>query len=78
MSLESAIRRLQEAGILVVLAGVRPQPRELLERAGWKDVPGSLLVTASYAEGLERARSHLGAVPDHPEEPAAVGEGAAR
>jgi SulP family sulfate permease len=37
VNLESAIRRLQEAGILVILGGIRRQPREVFERAGWEE-----------------------------------------
>jgi SulP family sulfate permease len=59
VNLESAIRRLQEAGILVVLAGVRPQPRELLGRAGWEEAQGRLEIAATYPEGLARARAHV-------------------
>jgi SulP family sulfate permease len=62
VNLESAIRRLQEAGILVILAGIQRQPREVFGHAGWKDEPGRLAVCGSYHEALALARARLAEV----------------
>ena len=62
VNLESAIRRLQEAGILVILAGIQRQPRDVFEHAGWKDEPGRLAVCGSYHEALVLARARLAEV----------------
>ena len=58
VSLESAVRRLAEAGILVLLGGIQEQPRRVLERAGWVDRPGRVEICGSYEAALARARAH--------------------
>jgi SulP family sulfate permease len=60
VSLESAVRRLQEAGILVVLGGVREQPRQLLERAGWVSEPRRFALCVRFEDALQLAREHVG------------------
>jgi SulP family sulfate permease len=62
VNLESAIRRLQEAGIFVVLGGLQRQPREVFEGAGWRDEPGRLAITADYREATALARRRLSEV----------------
>jgi SulP family sulfate permease len=59
VSLESAIARLHEAGMLVLLAGVQRQPRTLLENAGLGSIPGRLALTASYDEAIALALKSL-------------------
>ena len=59
VNLESAIGRLQEAGIMVILGGIRRQPHEVMERAGWTDVSGRIAVCASYTEAIALARRRL-------------------
>ncbi len=59
VNLESAIGRLQEAGIMVILGGIRKQPHEVMERAGWTDVSGRIAVCASYTEAIALARRRL-------------------
>src|SRR5262245_14986426 len=59
VNLESAVERLREAGIYVVLAGLRRQPRELLDRADWDDRPGGLALCDSYEEAIALARRRL-------------------
>ena len=56
VNLESAIERLREAGILVVLGGLQKQPREVIERAGWTLRPDQVALCASYAEAIGMAR----------------------
>jgi SulP family sulfate permease len=45
VALESVVERLNDAGVKVVLSGVRPQPRRALAKAGFVDRPGRLEVT---------------------------------
>ena len=60
VNLKSAIRRLQEAGILVILGGIRRQPREVFERAGWEESAARLAIRDSYEEAIALARAHHG------------------
>jgi len=57
VNLESAIRRLEEAGIVVVLGGIRRQPREVFEQAGWDEGPDRVAICESYEEAIALARS---------------------
>ncbi len=56
VALESAIRKLQRNRTFVVLAGVQPQPAEVLRRAGIVDEPGRIALcrTLEEAEVLVR------------------------
>ncbi len=67
VSLESAIERLREAGIFVVLGGLRRQPRELMERAGWEERPGDLALRDSYEEGIALAQRRLAEIEGPPD-----------
>jgi SulP family sulfate permease len=53
VNLRSAIARLHKDGLLVVLAGLRPQPRRALENAGVTAQPGKLLFFAGVADALD-------------------------
>jgi len=68
VNLESAVDRLREAGIFVVLGGLLRQPREVIERAGWEDRPGRLALCDSYEEAIALARLRLAEI-----EPPAAG-----
>ncbi len=59
VNLESAVERLREAGIFVILGGLQRQPREAMEHAGWEDVPGSLVLCGSNREAIDLARRRL-------------------
>jgi SulP family sulfate permease len=59
VALESAIDRLQRAGTFVVLAGVQPQPLEILSKSGMKAEAGRLAICTSDEEALALAREHL-------------------
>jgi SulP family sulfate permease len=59
VNLESAVERLREAGIFVVLGGLQRQPKEVIERAGWFDKPGQVALCASYAEAIAEARRRV-------------------
>jgi SulP family sulfate permease len=61
VALESAIRRLQKAGIFVAIAGVQAQPRSVLEKGGVVSDPRWIAVCESDEEALARVTAHLGA-----------------
>jgi SulP family sulfate permease len=52
VALESVVQRLNDAGVKVVLSGVRPQPRRALAKAGFEDRPGRLEVTDDTEQTL--------------------------
>jgi SulP family sulfate permease len=52
VNLKSAIARLHKDGLLVVLAGLRPQPQRVLEKSGLVPVPGKLLLFARVDDAL--------------------------
>ncbi len=54
VALESAISKLGKS--LVILSGVQPQPRRVLERAGLSAKPGRLQFATSMQEAAEQAR----------------------
>jgi SulP family sulfate permease len=56
VALETAVRKLQKAGAMIVLAGVQPQPAAIMARAGLQRDPGRLSIcrTLSEAEMLVR------------------------
>jgi len=60
VALESAITSLQASGAMVVLAECKPQPMEVIRRAGIKDEPGKLALckTLGEAEMLVRLINH--------------------
>jgi SulP family sulfate permease len=57
VNLESTVMRLHRSGILVILAGVRPQPARVLAGVPWARDPGRLMVCTTIPEALERART---------------------
>lgn len=59
VNLESALGRLRRDGLKVVLAGVRPQPRQVLAQAGIVERPGELWISASVPDGLARAKQWI-------------------
>jgi SulP family sulfate permease len=60
VALESAIERLQAHGTFVVMAGVLPQPRETLAKAGLVEEPGRLAICGDDDEALLVVRVYLG------------------
>ncbi|MFO1422711.1 MAG: C4-dicarboxylic acid transporter DauA [Candidatus Competibacteraceae bacterium] len=60
VALDSAIERLRADSILVAVAGVHGQPALLMRRAGLRNIPGKLLLSASLAQALMRVRHYLG------------------
>jgi SulP family sulfate permease len=57
VSLESLLRRLNEAGVKVILAGVQPQPMRVLAKAGWRNRHGRLRIFRSFARGIDTAHA---------------------
>jgi SulP family sulfate permease len=60
IALDSAIERLRGDDILVAVAGVHGQPALLMRRAGLRNIPGKLLLSASLPQALARVRHYLG------------------
>ena len=58
VALDSTVSKLRDAGIVVVLAGVQPQPLRALAKAHWRNVPGSLAIGKQFDKSLEVARSY--------------------
>ena len=58
VALESTVGKLRAAGIVVVLAGVQPQPLRALAKAGWRNEPGSLAIGRDFQKALEAARAY--------------------
>jgi sulfate permease, SulP family len=56
VALESAVSRLHKMGAFVILAGVQPQPREVLQKAGMIDSPDKLVLCESVEHALDLAR----------------------
>jgi SulP family sulfate permease len=66
LALESTVDKLRHAGLVVVLAGVPPQPLRALAKAGWRNVPGSLAIGRDFAKALEAARAYALGDPEAP------------
>ena len=61
VNLGSAVDRLRKAGVLVVLAGLQPQPFRALVRAGWRNRAGEVLLRRSFERGVAAVRESLAA-----------------
>jgi sulfate permease, SulP family len=59
VALESALARLKQQGVACVIAGLRPQPASVLQKAGVKDDPGHLHIV----ETLDEAAAIAEAIP---------------
>jgi SulP family sulfate permease len=55
VALESALLRLRQQGVITLIAGARPQPLSVLQRAGIRDEPGKLQFCASLEEAVRAA-----------------------
>jgi SulP family sulfate permease len=60
VALETAIEKLQARKTFVVMAGVQPAPRRMLEKAGLREEPGKLALCADDNEALLLVRMYLG------------------
>jgi SulP family sulfate permease len=59
VALESALARLKQQGVFCIIAGLRPQPLSVLQKAGVKDEPGRLHVVATLDEAANDAQEHV-------------------
>lgn len=67
VALESAIERMEKNETLVILVGVQPQPKKVLEKAGIKPEPCRIMFCDRLREAIGHARRHVGAdIPDAP------------
>ena len=60
VALESAIQKLHQRNVLVVLAGVQAQPARVFARAGMVAIAGKLVLCRTLAEGVARTRDQFG------------------
>jgi SulP family sulfate permease len=56
VAFESAIARMQKMGAFVLICGLQPQPRQVLEKAGIVDDPAKLKLCATVEEAIKLAR----------------------
>jgi SulP family sulfate permease len=57
VALESALARLKQQGVTCVIAGLRPQPAAVLQKAGVKDDPGHLHIVETLDEAAAIAQA---------------------
>lgn len=57
VNLESTLERLHKARVFVILAGVQPQPRAAMARAGIAEQPGKLVIRDSFEGAVALARA---------------------
>jgi sulfate permease, SulP family len=65
VALESAIERLNNDGVKVILAGVGGQTLRALARAGWRNRKGRLRIFESFERAVARALEHALAAAGH-------------
>jgi SulP family sulfate permease len=63
VALESAIEALTKRGCIAILSGLRQQPAELLERAGFRHKPWRLLLRPDFASAVVAAEELVAASP---------------
>jgi SulP family sulfate permease len=56
VNLESALQRLHESGVMVILGGIQPQPAQVLARAGIESEDGRVVLCASFDDAIALAR----------------------
>ncbi len=72
VALETVLAKLARSDIKVILAGLRPQPAEVLARAGIKRVPGQLALAPDLDAALSIALLHVAREPQPPKATAAA------
>lgn len=65
-NLDSAVEKLRESGVLVVLAGLQRQPLRALIRAGWRRRKTEVVLCHTFKGGVEAARRRVEAQPGTP------------
>lgn len=73
VNLESALQRLHQSGVMVILGGIQPQPARVLARAGIESEDGRLVLCESFDDAIALARLLVPGAP-----PPADTSGAAR
>jgi SulP family sulfate permease len=63
VALESAIASLTKRGCIAILSGLRQQPGELLERAGFRHKPWRLMLRPDLASAIAAAEEVVAAGP---------------
>ncbi len=63
VNLESALQRLHQSGVMVILGGIQPQPAGLLARAGIESEDGRLVLCESFDDAIALARLLVPALP---------------
>lgn len=58
-TLEVFMAQLRKAGTLLILSGLQPQPRQVLERMGFAEREGELLLARDFEHAIELAEIHL-------------------
>ncbi|HVR71495.1 MAG TPA: C4-dicarboxylic acid transporter DauA [Vicinamibacteria bacterium] len=58
VNLESLLKRLNGAGVKVILAGVQAQPMRVLAKAGWRNRHGRLRIFRSFERAIGVARAY--------------------
>jgi SulP family sulfate permease len=61
VALESALSRLKQQGVLTLVAGARPQPLSVLQKAGIREDPGGLRFCESLEEAVRVAAEYVSA-----------------
>jgi SulP family sulfate permease len=56
VNLESALARLHQSGVMVILGGIQAQPARVLERAGIRSEDGKLVLCESFDDAIALAR----------------------
>ena len=74
VALESAIDSLTKRGCVTILSGLRQQPAELLERAGFRHKPWRLMMRADLATAITAAEEIVAASPRKTGQVAAASE----
>jgi SulP family sulfate permease len=59
VALESALARLKEQGVLAIVTALRPQPSQVLRKAGVHEEPSSLLFSDTLVSAAATASRYL-------------------
>jgi SulP family sulfate permease len=59
VALESALARLKQQKVLAIIAGLRPQPAQVLRKAGIGEEQGRLLLSETLDAAAARAEQHI-------------------
>lgn len=57
VNFESTVQKLHKSNVFVILGGVQPQPRVVMEKAGLTEQPGKLAIRESFSHAVALARA---------------------